>query len=195
VTDGRPVLGVIGSGAGGVEQLRAELVEPAQQRGWNVAVTLTPTAASWLEESGELTKLEAAVELPVRVQPRMPHEKSRHPPVACYVVAPASANTVAKLALGLMDNQALTTVCEAIGGQVVPVVVFPRVNAAHARQPAWRGHLDALRAAGVHLIYGEDVWPLAEPRQAPPRRPLPWTAILDAAERAVTSTNATTRQS
>jgi len=193
VSDARPVLGVIGSGAGGVAQLRAELVEPAQQRGWNVAVTLTPTAASWLEESGELAKLEAAVELPVRVGRRMPPEKSPHPPVACYVVAPASANTVAKLALGLMDNQALTTVCEAIGGQVVPVVVFPRVNAAHARQPAWRGHLDALRAAGVHLIYGDDVWPLAEPRQAPPGRPLPWTAILDAANRAVTSADVPTR--
>ncbi|MQA16119.1 MAG: flavoprotein [Pseudonocardiaceae bacterium] len=184
------MLGVIGSGAGGVEQLRAELVEPAQQRGWNVVLTLTPTAASWLEESGELVKLEAAVELPVRVQPRMPDEKSPHPPVACYVVAPASANTVAKLALGLMDNQALTTVCEAIGGQVVPVVVFPRVNAAHARQPAWQRHIDALRAAGVHLVYGDDVWPLAEPRQAPPGRPLPWTAILAAADRAVTSANA-----
>jgi len=114
----------------------------------------------------------------------MPHEKSPHPPVACYLVAPASANTVAKLALGLMDNQALTTVCEAIGGQVVPVVVFPRVNAAHVRQPAWAGHIDALCAAGVHLVYGEDVWPLYEPRAAPPGRPLPWATILDAAEHA-----------
>lgn len=179
----RPVLGVVGSGAGGVEDLRTGLVEPAQERGWTVAVTLTPTAASWLEDSGELRALAAATELPVRVRRRMPHEKSPHPPVACYVVAPASANTVAKLALGLADNQALTTVCEAIGGQVVPVVVFPRVNLAHTRQPAWAGHLEALRTAGVHQVYGEDVWPLYEPRAAAAGRTLPWSAILDAAER------------
>jgi hypothetical protein len=180
--DGRPVLGIVGSGAGGVENLRTGLVELAHEGGWSIAVSLTPTAASWLEENGELAKLEAATGLPVRVQPRMPHEKSPHPPVTCYVVAPASANTVAKLALGLMDNQALSTVCEAIGGQAVPVVVFPRVNLGHVRQPAWNRHLDALRSAGVHLVYGEHVWPLYEPRAAPSGRPLPWAAILDVVE-------------
>lgn len=179
----RPVLGVVGSGAGGVEHLRTGLVELAHERDWSVAVSLTPTAASWLEDNGELTRLEVVTGLPVRVRPRMPHEKSPHPPVACYVVAPASANTVAKLALGLMDNQALSTVCEAIGGQAVPVVVFPRVNLAHVRQPAWAGHLGALRSAGVHLVYGEEVWPLYEPGAAPSGRPLPWAAILDVVER------------
>lgn len=176
-------LGVVGSGAGGVEQLRPGLIEPAQRRGWRVAVTLTPTAAHWLKYTGELHRIEETTGLPVRFVPLMPHEQSPHPPVDCYVVAPASANTVAKLALGLADNQALATVCEAIGGQVVPVVVFPRVNAAHARQPAWADHLDALRSTGVHLVYGDDVWPLYEPRSAPPGRELPWGYILDAAER------------
>ncbi len=185
VTQGaRPVLGLVGSGAGGVEQLRTGFVELAHQRGWSVAVSLTPTAASWLEESGELAKLEAATGLPVRVRPRLPHARSPHPPVTCYAVAPASANTVAKLALGLMDNQALSTVCEAIGGQTVPVVVFPRVNLAHTRQPAWSGHLTALRSAGVHLVYGDDVWPLYEPRAAPSGRPLPWSEILAVVEHA-----------
>lgn len=176
-------LGIIGSGAGGVEQLRTGLVEPAIARGWRVGVTLTPTAATWLEPHGEVRKLEEATGLPVRVRPRMPHETSPHPLVDCYIVAPASANMVAKLALGIMDNQALTSACEAIGGQAVPVVVFPRVNAAHARHPAWPGHISTLRSAGVHLVYGEDVWPLYEPRSAPPERPLPWSSILDTAER------------
>jgi hypothetical protein len=38
---------------------------------------------------------------------------------------------------------------EAIGLGAVPVVVFPRVNAAHARHPAWDSHIAALRRAGV----------------------------------------------
>ena len=121
---------------GGVETVRADFVEPARQRGWRVAVTLTPCAARWLAHTGELQALERATGLPVRSQPRMPGERSPHPPVDCYVVSPASANTVAKLALGIADNQALTTACEAIGGGAVPVIVFPRVNAAHARQPS-----------------------------------------------------------
>ena len=40
-------LALIGSAAGGVEHIRAELVEPALSRGWRVAVTLTPTAVSY----------------------------------------------------------------------------------------------------------------------------------------------------
>ncbi|KEF08193.1 flavoprotein [Streptomyces rimosus] len=89
---------------------------------------------------------------------------------------------VAKLASGLMDNQALTQVGEAIGTIGLPVIVFPRVNAAHARHPAWQCHIDALREAGVRLIYGPDVWPLHEPRDAPPGRELPWSAVLDAVD-------------
>ena len=46
-----------------------------------------------------------------------------------------TANSVAKLALGIADNQALTVLCENVGHR--PMIIFPRINAAHARQPAW----------------------------------------------------------
>ena len=173
-------VGVVGSGAGGVERLAQGLVEPLVERGYTVAVTLTPTAHRWLHEDGQLQKLEKLTGLPVRGQPRLPHEKSPHPPLDVLVAAPATSNTVAKLALGIADNQALTLLCENIA--VTPMVVFPRVNAAHARQPAWESHLAALRSCGVRLVYGEDVWPLYEPRTAPPGRDLPWEAILNQVE-------------
>lgn len=180
MSDGRqPVVGLVGTSAGGVEEIREQLVEPLQARGLIVAVTLTPTAATWLDAIGELSKIEDVTGYAVRYAPRLPSEESRHPAVDCYAVAPASANTVAKLALGIADNQALTQVCEAIGGRTVPVVVFPRVNAAHAGQPAWNGHIAALQGAGVRLVYGDDVWPLHRPRSAPGRG-LPWRALLDA---------------
>jgi len=184
----RGTIGLVACSAGGVESVRVDFVEPAIERGWDVAVTLTPTAATWLEESGEAAKLEELTGHLVRSSPRMPGEKSPHPPMSCYVVAPATANVVAKLALGISDNQALTTVNEAIGGGVVPVVVFPRVNAAHTRHPAWESHLAALGSAGVHLVTGEDVWPLFEPREGPPDRPLPWSAILDLVEQVTAAT-------
>lgn len=180
------VLGVVGSGAGGVEELRTGLVVPALERGWTVAVTLTPTAGEWLRSSGEAARIEESTGLPVRTEPRLPGDSRPHPPVDCYVVAPASANTIAKLALGISDNQALTQVNEAIGTHDLPVVVWPRVNAAHARHPAWERHIKALHDAGVRLIYGDEVWPLAEPRAGMPGRRYPWEAVLTEAERITT---------
>lgn len=178
----QPVVGVVACSAGGVEQIREQLVEPLQAHGWRVAVTLTPTAATWLDAIGELAKIEDATGYVARHEPRRPTEESPHPKVDCYVVAPATANTVAKLALGVADNQALTQVCEAIGGHTVPVIVFPRINAAHAGQPAWESHIAALQRAGVRLVYGEDVWPLHRPRSASPSRQLPWQAIIAATQ-------------
>jgi hypothetical protein len=56
---------------------------------------------------------------------------------------------VAKLALGIADNRALTQVNEAIGIPGVPVVVFPRVNAAHARHPSWDSHIVNLKGCAL----------------------------------------------
>lgn len=182
----RGVLGVVGTAADGVEQLRTGLVEPAIALGWQVAVTLTPNAGRWLRANGELERLEALTGLPVRDTPRLPTEPRPHPVVDCYVVAPASANYVAKLAMGIADNQALTQVSEALGTTRIPVVVFPRVNAAHTRHPAWQGHIEALRKARVDLVYGPDVWPLYEPRKGPEVRELPWPTIMESIEQVVT---------
>jgi hypothetical protein len=109
--------------------------------------------------------------------PRLPDEPKPHPKSDVFVGAPLTANSVAKLALGIADNQALTVLCECVA--TIPMIIFPRINAAHARQPAWNDHLDRLRSVGVELIYGDHVWPLAEPRAAGPRD-LPWAAILSA---------------
>jgi phosphopantothenoylcysteine synthetase/decarboxylase len=179
---GPSVIGVVASSAGGVEHLRTGLVEPLMERGHRVAVTLTPTAARWLDHIGEISKLETVTGLPVRSEPRLPGAPRPHPEIDAFAVVPATANTVAKLALGIGDNQALTVLCESVA--TTPMFVFPRINAAYARQPSWQSHLELLRAAGVQLMYGEDVWPLREPR-AEDGRPLPWRAILLAVEQLV----------
>ncbi|MEV6653522.1 flavoprotein [Streptomyces sp. NPDC051219] len=178
----RGVLGVVGAATDGIESLRTGLVEPAMERGWQVAVTLTPTAGRWLRSNGEAERLEELTGLPVRDMPRLPGEPRPHPVADCYAVAPASANYVAKLATGIADNQALTQVGEAIGTIGVPVVLFPRINAAHARHPAWEGHIQALRRGGVELVYGPGAWPLREPREDESVRELPWAEILHLAD-------------
>jgi hypothetical protein len=161
-----PLLCLIASGGFGVERrLRSELAEPALRRGWRVAVTLTPTAARWLDVTGELARLRALTDLPVRSVGRLPGEPSPYPVADCYLFVPATANSIAKLALGIGDNQALTQLCEAVGTPGVPVVLRPQAGAAQRGHPAFTGHLATLRTAGVHI---HD----AEPTE-------PWQPLLD----------------
>lgn len=174
-----PVVALVVSGAGGAEEVRETFVRPALERGWRVPVTATPTAGRWLTAHGQTGPIEQLTGFPVRIEARLPGETGPHPRADCVVVAPASANTVAKLALGIADNQALTLAGEAIGDRATPVVVFPRINAAHAGHPMWQANMVALLSAGVHMVQGDDVWPLYEPRSAPPGRALPWPHILD----------------
>ncbi len=169
--------------ADGALAIRENFVEPMIAEGYRVAITLTPTAASWFSPA-EHDRLAQLTGLPVRWTARLPQEARPHPFADCFVVAPATANYVAKLATGICDDQATTPVVEALGTGT-PIVLFPRVNAAHTRHPAWAAHLDRLRAAGVDVIEGPDVWPLLEPRELTPTAPLPWAAITDAVRRAL----------
>jgi flavoprotein len=149
------LLCLVASSAGGVERrLRPELAEPALRRGWRLAITLTPTAVSWLDAVGELDRLRALTDLPVRSVGRMPGEPSPYGLADRYLFAPATATSIAKLALGIGDNQALTQLCEAVGAPEVPVVVHPQAGAAQRAHPAFAGHLDVLRSAGVVIADG-----------------------------------------
>lgn len=172
----RAVVGVVGCAAGGVEELRSRLVCPLVDRGYRVAVTLTPTASNWLGQRGELAELAHATGLPVRAEARLPDQTSPHPPLDACALVPATANSVAKLALGIADNLALTQACEVLGSRSIPMLIFPRVNAAQVGHPAFRGHIATLRAAGAHVLTGEDVWPV-RPRSAQVRE-LPWDRIV-----------------
>jgi phosphopantothenoylcysteine decarboxylase / phosphopantothenate---cysteine ligase len=65
-----------------------------------------------------------------------------------FLVAPASANTIAKLAAGLADNllTAAALACRA------PLVVAPAMNAAMYEHPATQANLARLRERGVRVL-------------------------------------------
>jgi len=65
-----------------------------------------------------------------------------------YVIAPASANTLAKLAAGLADN--LVTSCALAAG--CPLVLAPAMNNRMYEHPATRANLGLLRERGVILV-------------------------------------------
>ena len=65
-----------------------------------------------------------------------------------YCVAPASANTIAKLAAGNADNM-LTAAYLATAS---PVVLAPAMNNRMYEHPATQANLETLRARGVHVV-------------------------------------------
>jgi hypothetical protein len=155
------------------------LVELAQVRGWAVDVVATPAALPFLD----VHKLEAMTGRPVRSEHRKPNEdRGRSPSDAdAFVVAPATFNTVCKLALGLGDTYALSILAEAIG-RGVPVVVLPFVNSALAGRRPFADALASLRAEGVRVLFGPGEWVPHPPATGGARIvSFPWGAALDAA--------------
>jgi hypothetical protein len=145
-------LGLIAGSCGGLDvRFAAELVKPAAERGWRPAITLTPTAMRWLESTGALAEVAAATDLPVRSLSRLPGEPRPHPDPEVFLFAPASANSVAKLALGIADNQALTVLGDVLGAPGITIVVAYQIQDTRVHHPAWQRHLATLAGAGVTL--------------------------------------------
>ena len=167
------------------------LVTKAQNHGWTVDLVATPAAVEFLD----LEQLTAAIGRPVRTSPRsnaaVTSRRSRPP--AAIIVAPATFNTINKIAAGISDNYALTAVAEGIG-HGVPTVVVPFVNIAFARRAPFTRSISQLRDEGVRVIYGrEDGWEPHQPGTGDQRIPLfPWdTALAEAEMRAARAADPT----
>lgn len=91
-----------------------------------------------------------------------------------FLVAPASANTIAKMANGVADNLLLTTYLSA----KCPVAVAPAMDLDMFRHPATQGNLEILRSRGVTVIEpasGELASGLeGKGRMEEPERIVPW---------------------
>jgi phosphopantothenoylcysteine decarboxylase / phosphopantothenate---cysteine ligase len=68
------------------------------------------------------------------------------------VIAPATANSIAKMAHGLADDL-LSTICLAT---TVPVLIAPAMNVNMWRHPATQKNIETLRARGVRVIAPSD---------------------------------------
>lgn len=90
-------------------------------------------------------------------------------PAQVTVVAPATFNTLAKLAAGISDTLGLALVNEAIGAGR-PVVVVPWTNSDLARHPVYAQAVTLLDEWGVRLVPGDQ------------SAGFPWTALRAAME-------------
>jgi phosphopantothenoylcysteine decarboxylase/phosphopantothenate--cysteine ligase len=141
----RILLGV----TGGIAAYKAcELVRLLVKQGHDVVPLVTPGAQRFVAEE---TFLALA---------RRPKDEDLYPHLTradLVVVAPCTANTLAKLAHGLADN-VLTEAALAHRG---PVLVAPAMNPRMWAHPATRANVETLVARGVELV-GPDEGELAE---------------------------------
>jgi len=155
----RILLGV----SGGIAAYKAlELVRLATGAGHAVRVIQTPTSerfvgrASFAALSGAPVLTDEFERDPARGafpgDPPPEHDPLSHLQLVAnadvYLVAPASANTLAKLAHGLADNL-LTSAALAAHG---PVIVAPAMNHHMWEHAATRANVERLRARGITVV-------------------------------------------
>ena len=139
------VLYLIACGARPAGQL-PDFVGFAQAEGWDVCVIATPDAVKFVD-AGLLASVTGH---PVRAAYKDPDEPDVLPPPDAVVLAPATFNTVNKLAAGISDTLAAGLVNEAIGLRL-PVVAVPWASGL-ARHPAFQRSVALLREWGVPVI-------------------------------------------
>ncbi len=155
----RILLGV----SGGIAAYKAlELVRLATAAGHSLRVVQTPASRRFVGEASFAALTGAPVLVseferdPARGafpgQPQPAHEPLSHLELVAnaelYLIAPASANTIAKLAAGLADN--LLTSCALAAS--CPVVLAPAMNGRMYEHPATRANLSTLRERGVSIV-------------------------------------------
>lgn len=155
----RILLGV----SGGIAAYKAlELVRLATGAGHSVRVIQTPTSrrfvgeASFAALSGAPVLIDEFTHDPMRGafpdQPPREHQPIGHLELLSnadvYIVAPASANTIAKLAAGMADNLLCTSALAA----GCPLLIAPAMNSLMYEHAATQANLQTLRSRGAVIV-------------------------------------------
>ncbi len=160
-----------------------KFVEYAQGEEWDVCVIATPSGTKFID-AGPLTALTGH---PVRSDYKQPAEPDVLPPPDAFVVAPATFNTINKLAAGISDTLALGLLNEAIGTGL-PIIAVPFPNQELAQHPAFVASIATLTSWGVKLIFDPVRHPLPVPNQGESGNVLfPWSALREALRTVKTS--------
>ena len=134
----------------------ADLTSNLVQAGAAVSVVLTRSAEKFIGA----TTFEALTGRPVHRELFEPQEHFLGEHIGLprradlLVVAPATANFIGKLAMGLADDL-LSTLALAMTG---PILLAPAMNSEMWQKPAVQRNLETLRQDGVNLIEPGDGW-------------------------------------
>lgn len=118
--------------------------------GAEVRVVMTPTAKEFITP----VTMATLSKNPIAVEFYNPENGDWHSHISmgewadCYLIAPATANTIAKMAHGIADNLLLTTYLSAR----CRTVVAPAMDCDMFAHPATQANLDTLRSRGAAVI-------------------------------------------
>ena len=152
--------------SGGIAAFKMlDLISSVKTKGFNCIVIMTQAAASMVppkkfeKASGNkvLTGLfDSTFDYRKVIQRRTVEHIEIAKAAKLIVIAPATANVIAKLAHGADDDYLTTTVLAA----TCPVLIFPSMNTNMWTHPATQENIAALRAHGSHVV-APDSGPLA----------------------------------
>lgn len=160
--DRRSALYILVCGAGPARDID-QLARLALDDGWKVHVGATPAGLEFLDTA----KLADLTANPVR--DTWSGRTSSWAPADAVIVAPATINTVNKIALGITDTWVVNVVVECMG-HGVPIVIAPNVNPALGLHRQFRRSVEELRQGGVFVLW--------EPNPTPPTWMAGWPQIL-----------------
>lgn len=166
----KPVLYAIGCG-GYPSEFMPDLVRHAQGDGWDVCVVGTQMGMRFLNAD----LLHELTGYPVRDDYKRPDEPDVLPDADAFVVAPATFNTVNKVAAGISDTLALGLINEAIGFSK-PVILAPWPNQQLVKHPAFDRSVELLTEAGVRFVLDRAALPLPATGR-PGAATFPWAEV------------------
>lgn len=149
----RPLKGkhiVVGVTAGIAAYKAVELVSRLYKAGAEVKVVMTRNATKFVSPLvfGEISKHKVAVEMFENVQDWNVEHIAYATWADAYVVAPATANMLAKMAHGVADDMLSTQLL----ATTAPVFVCPAMNSNMYAHPTVQENLSTLRGRGVHVL-------------------------------------------
>ncbi len=149
----RPLKGkhiVVGVTAGIAAYKAVELVSRLYKAGAEVKVVMTRNATKFVSPLvfGEISKHKVAVEMFENVQDWNVEHIAYATWADAYVVAPATANMIAKMSHGIADDMLSTQLL----ATTAPVFVCPAMNSNMYAHPTVQENLATLRGRGVHVL-------------------------------------------
>ena len=144
------VLGVTGSISA---YKAAELVRLMMKRGWGVSVVMTDAATKFVTPLTfqTLSRRQVAIDSFSSLGEWEPNHIALAKRADALVIAPCTANVLAKLACGIADDELSATAiaCRA------PLIVAPAMNDTMLEHPATQANLETLRKRGAVIVSPE----------------------------------------
>ena len=149
----RPLKGkhiVVGVTAGIAAYKAVDLVSRLYKAGAEVKVVMTRNATKFVSPLvfGEISKHKVAVEMFENVQDWNVEHIAYATWADAYVIAPATANMIAKMSNGIADDMLSTQLL----ATTAPIFVCPAMNSNMYTHPTVQENLTILRGRGVHVL-------------------------------------------